>query len=343
MSGIQAAFLLLTMWCAFAPSLMGATTRIGYSSFDGTQTPGWIAREAGLFAKHGLNVELVFTAGDRAIVPLIAGDTPIATVAGPSAIAARLGSSSWPKYEPTARTTKQEVFPDVIIIAHIFDSLVSSLMVTPDVRSVADLRGKRLGASRFGPATELPLLHLLRQEGIDPMKDVTIVQIGSQAEMLVALRAGSIQGAMLALPAAADAKKLGMVKLIDMARLGIEYPQTVIATTERFLRGRRDAVLRFTRAYVEAINRFVNDREFSLKVMAKYSHIQSRSTLERMYDGHVKYVKHIPAPTPRSIKNVLEQLVTRDWRALGYPPDDYVNGSVIVELEREGLFQHIWR
>src|SRR5262245_43028185 len=326
---MRVAFFLLAIWCAFVQSAMGATKWIGYSSLDATQAPGWIAREAGLFLKHGLNVDLVFTAGDRAIVPLIAGDTPIATVAGPSAITARLGSSSWPKYEPTARTTKQEVFPDVIIIAHIFDSILLSLMVRPDVRSVADLRGKRLGANRFGPATELPLLHLLRQEGIDPVKDVTIVQIGSQAETLAALRAGSIQGAMLALPATADAKKLGMIELIDMARLGMEYPQTVIATTERFLRGRRDAVLRFTRAYVEAIHRFVDDREFSLKVIEKYSHIPDRSTLEQIYDGHAKFVKQIPAPTPRSIKNVLEQLATRDWRALGYPANDYVDGSVI--------------
>ena len=187
---MRVAFFLLAIWCAFVQSAMGATTWIGYSSLDATQAPGWIAREAGLFLKHGLNIDLVFTAGDRAIVPIIAGDTPIATVAGPSAIAARVGSSSWPKYEPTARTTKQEVFPDIIIIADIFDSMLFSLMVAPDVRSPANLRGKRLGANRFGPDTELPLRHLLRQAGINPLKDVTIVQIGSQAEMLAALLHG---------------------------------------------------------------------------------------------------------------------------------------------------------
>jgi NitT/TauT family transport system substrate-binding protein len=281
-----------------------------YASIGGTQAVGWVAKEAGLFAKHGLDVELLFTGGGRAVTSLLSGDTPIVTVGGPSAIAARLGGS------------------DVILIAHIFDTILYSLMVTPEIRSLADLKGKKIGASRFGSATDFSLRYVLRLYGLDPIKDVVIFQIGGQAETLAALRAGSIQGGVIASPATAEAKRLGMKELVNMATLGVPYPQTAIATTERFLRG-----------YVDGIRRFLGDREFSLRVIAKYTKIQSRPTLEATYDDYAPYVKKQPAPSTNSVQTVLEQLSATDPRARAARPQEFINGSVIEQLEREGFFQ----
>jgi len=181
-------------------------------------------------------------------------------------------------------------------------------MVTPEIQSLSDLKGKKLGASRFGSATDFALRYVLKLKGMDPLKDVVIFQIGGQAETLAALRAGSIQGGVIASPATAEAKRLGMKELINMATLGVEYPQTTVATTEHFLRENRDVVMRFTRAYVEGMHRFLNDKEFSLKVIGKYAKIQNRQTLEATYDDYAPYLKKIPAPSPGSIKTVLEQL-----------------------------------
>lgn len=296
-----------------------------YASIGGTQAIGWIAKEAGLFVKHGLDVELLFTGGGRAVTSLLNGDTPIVTVGGPSAIAARLGGS------------------DVIITAHIFDTILYSLMVTPEIRTLTDLKGKKLGASRFGSATDFALRYVLKLHGLDPVKDIVIFQIGGQAETLAALRAGSIQGGVIASPATAEAKRLGMRELINMATLGVEYPQTTIVTTDRFLKGDRDAVLRFTRAYMEGMHRFLNDREFALKVIAKYAKIQSRPPLEATYDDYAPYVKKIPSPSVASIRTVLEQLSPTDPRARVARPQDFVDGSVIADLEREGFFRQLWR
>src|SRR5689334_15798973 len=258
--------------CAFvlfllfsASSARGAKLYVVYASIGGTQAVGWVAREAGLFAKHGLDVELLFTGGGRAVTSLLGGDTPIVTVGGPSVIAARLAGS------------------DVIITAHVFDTILYSLMVTPEIRTLADIKGKKLGASRFGSATDFALRYVLKQNGIDPVKDTVIFQIGGQAETLAALKAGSIQGGVIASPATAEAKRLGMRELVNMANLGIEYPQTTIATNGRYLRTNRDTLLRFTRAYVEGAHRFINDRELALKVIAKYTKIQNRATLDATY------------------------------------------------------------
>ena len=313
-------FLFLTSRDAWSAKLY-----VVYASIGGTQAVGWISKEAGLFSKYGLDVDLLFTGGGRAITSLLGGDTPIVTVGGPSAVAARLGGG------------------DVTIVAHIFDTILYSLMVRPEVRSFADLKGRKLGASRFGSATDFALRYLLQKKGFDPAKDMVIFQIGGQAETLAALRAGSIQAGVIASPATQEAKRLGMKELINMATLGVPYPQTTIVTTERFLRTNRETVLRFTRAYVEGIRRFLNDREFSIGVIAKYTKVQNRPTLEATYDDYAPYVKKIPAPAPDSIKTVLEQLSATDPRARGVQPQDFIDGSVVSELRREGFFEKIWR
>lgn len=317
---------ILALWFAWLPAqARAAKLYVVYASIGGNQAPVWIAREADLFAKHGLDVDLLFTGGGRAVTSLLGGDTPIVTVGGPSAISARLGGS------------------DIIIIAHIFDTILYSLMVTPEIRTIPDLKGKKLGASRFGSATDFALRYVLKLNGFDPVKDMVIFQIGGQAETLAALKAGSIHGGVIASPATAEARRLGMRELINMAKLGVEYPQTTITTTERFLRSNRDTVLRFARAYVEGMQRFLDDREFSMKVIGKYTKIQSRPTLEATYDDYAPYAKKIPVPSPGSIKTVLEQLSATDPRARIARPQDFIDGSVIADLEREGFFQRIWR
>src|ERR1041385_4293165 len=222
--------LFLALLLAFsASSAHAAKLYVVYASIGGTQAVGWVAREAGLFAKHGLDVEMLFTGGGRAVTSLLGGDTPIVTVGGPSAIAARLGGA------------------DIVLTAHLFDTILYSLMTAPEIKTVADLKGKKIGASRFGSATDFSLRYVLQHYGLDPMKDVTIFQIGGQAETLAALRAGSIHGGVIASPATAEAKRLGMKELVNMATLNVPYPQTAIATTERYLKQNRDTVVRFTR------------------------------------------------------------------------------------------------
>jgi len=318
--------LLVLFSFVFVPaSAQGAKLYVVYASISGTQAITWVAREAGIFGKHGLDVELLFTGGGRAITSLLGGDTPLITVGGPSVIAARLAGS------------------DAIITAHIFDTILYSLIVQPDIRTLADLKGKKIGASRFGSATDFALRYVLKQNGFDPLKDVVIFQIGGQSETLAALKAGSINGGVIASPATAEAKRLGMRELINMGNLGVEYPQTTIATTERFLRNNRETVLRFTRAYVEGSHRFLNDRELSLRVIGKYTKIQSRPTLEATYDDYAPYVKKIPTPTPGSIKTVLEQLSVTDPKARSARPQEFIDGSVVSELEQQGFFKQIWR
>jgi len=148
---------------------------------------------------------------------------------------------------------------------------------------------------------------------------------------------------VIASPATAEAKRLGLRELVNMATLDIDYPQTTVATTERFLRSNRDTVVRFTRAYTEGAHRFLNDREFSLKVISKYTKIQNRPTLEATYDDYAPYVKKIPRPTAASIKTVLDQLSAVDPKARNARPGDFFDGSVVADLEQQGFFKQIWR
>ncbi len=312
-------------FCWSVQSVQAEKLYVVYASISGTQAVAWIAKEANLFAKQGLDVELLFTGGGRAVTALLGGDTPIVTVGGPSAIAARLAGS------------------DVVITANIFDTILFSLMVSPEIAQFADLKGKKLGASRFGSATDFALRYVLKQKGIDPLTGVVIFQIGGQTETLAALKAGTIQGGVMASPATAEAKRLGLKELINMASLNVPYPHTTIVTTDRYLRTHRDTVLRFTRAYVEGMQRFVTDREFSMRVIAKYTKISARATLEATYEDYVPYIKKIPVPTQESIQTVLEQLSVFDPKARTAKPQEYIDRSIVGELEQKGFFQQVWR
>src|ERR1043165_6116499 len=140
-------FFVVFLATLLARPAQGAKLYVVYASISGTQAIGWIAKESGIFAKHGLDVELLFTGGGRAITSLLGGDTPLITVGGPSVTAARLAGS------------------DVIITAHVFDTILYSLIVQPEIRTLADLKGKKFGPSRFGSATDFALRYVLKQQG----------------------------------------------------------------------------------------------------------------------------------------------------------------------------------
>jgi len=145
---------------------------------------------------------------------------------------------------------------------------------------------------------------------------------------------------VIASPATAEAKRLGMKELVNLATLGVPYPQTAVATTDRYLRANRDTVLRFTRGYIDGARRFLADREFSLKVIAKYTKIQNRPTLEATYDDYAPYVKQRPLPTASSVQTVLDQLAPTDPRARAARPQEFIDPSVIAELDRETVFRN---
>ena len=227
--------------------------RMAFTSLSSVMCPPWIAREAGIFNKHGLDVEVIATpTGVEGMNALIAGEVQFLQISGGTTASAALGGA------------------DVIVVGTTLDSLVQSLMVRPEIEKAEQLKGKALGITRFGTSIDVGARLALSHFGLVPEKDVAIVQVGGMESMVTALQTNRIQAGILSYPAITQALKLGHRVLLDVASLGVPYAFTGMTTRGRLIREDADLVRRYMMAQTEAIARAKRDKNIAVKVMGKY-------------------------------------------------------------------------
>jgi ABC-type nitrate/sulfonate/bicarbonate transport system substrate-binding protein len=297
---------------------------VGYSSLSATQAVVWLAKEAGSFQRRGLDVELIYIGtGAKMTQAIVAGDIKIGQVGGAAPIAARLRGA------------------EVKIVAVPYNTLALSLMAQTDIRSIADLKGKRIGISRFGSNTDFGIRYLLKKYGIAE-RDVVLLQFGDAQSIFGALQTGAIQAGPLSYPTTAAAIKNGFRELVDLSEIGLEFPNSNIAITDRYLQSQRDIVRRFLMAFVEGIHRYKTDETFSKRVMEKYLRVQDQTVLDETYKLFAPKISKIPYPTPTGFRLALESL-SDEPRARTARPEDFYDDSILRALEKEGFIQQLYR
>lgn len=295
-----------------------------YSSLSGTQAVLWLAKESGAFQRHGLDVELVYiSSGTKMVQALIGGDIRIGQVGGAAPLAARLRGA------------------EIKIVAVSFNTLALTLMAQPDIRSVAELKGKRLGISRFGSNTDFGTRYLLKKYNINE-RDVVFLQFGEATGIYGALISGAIHAGVLSYPTTAAAIRKGYRELIDFTDIGLEFPNSNVSTTDRFLQTQPDIARRFLMGYSEGLHRYKTDVAFSKRVMSKYLRVQDQAVLDDTYNLFAPKMPRIPYPTANSIRIALESL-SDEPRAKSAKPEEFYDDSILRSLEREGFFQQLYR
>src|SRR5882724_3351633 len=225
---------------------------VGYVGVTSDNAAAFIARDTGIYARNGLDVQLIyFNSGTTAVTALITGDTPISQTAGPGVINATMNGA------------------DAVMIAGGNVTLDYWMLSRPEIKTPEQLKGGAVAISRFGSASDFIVRYALQRLGLTPVKDVAILQVGSLTERLAAMETKRVQATVLAPPAMYQAQKLGFNILADVAALGLPYQATGVATTRKFIRERTEVVRRYIKAHVEAVHRFKTDRETSMRVPAK--------------------------------------------------------------------------
>ncbi|MBM4299317.1 MAG: hypothetical protein FJ143_16390 [Deltaproteobacteria bacterium] len=314
-----------------APQASAQMTRlnVGYSALSADQLPAWVAKDSGIFAKYGLDVQLIFfTGGTTAILALVSGDVPITQVSGPGLVSSALGGS------------------DAVFIAAGVTSLNYVLMGKPGVKSIEQLKGGTLAISRFGSATDSIARFALKKVGLTVGKDVTLIQVGSGPERLSALQTGRVTAAVINPPSSFIAEKRGMAVLADVAQMGLVFQHTGSATTKRFIREHNDIVKRYVRAHMEAVHKMWTDKEASVRALGKYMGSGlDREILERSRENvmHETLYPKKQYPTLEGIKTVLEDLGERDPRAKSAKPEQFVDNSFIRDLDESGFIDGLYR
>ena len=316
----------------FSRSLAGAqTTRlnVGYSAISADQLPAWVAKDSGIFAKNGLDVQLIFfTGGSTAILALVSGDVPITQVSGPGLVSSALAGS------------------DSVFVAAGIISLNYVLMGKPGIKTVEQLKGGSLAISRFGSATDSIARFALKRIGLTPGKDVTLVQVGSGPARLDALQTGKVTAAVINPPSSFIAEKRGMAMIADVAQMGLVFQHTGAATTRKYIRENPDIVRRYVKSHIEAVHRMWTDREAAIKALTKYMGSGvDREILEKSRDNvmtEALYPKK-QYPSLEGLKTVIEDLAERDPRAKSAKPEQFVDMSFIRELDQSGFIDGLYK
>ena len=309
--------MLLACWLSSSAQAQLVKLKAAYSSESSWSLATWVAYDAELFKKYGLAVDLVLIRSAATITAaLIAGETPMIQLGGNGTIQAALQGA------------------DTVNVQTLVPIIPQSLVVSADIKSTEDLKGKRLGVSRFGALSDLVIRHYLRKFGLDPAKDVTIVQVGGIPELLAAMKAGAISGGSLSPPVLTAAKKAGFKELGDFESLDYKYPAVAIATTRSFIQRQRSTALNFLRAEIEGIHAIRTQKNFAMNVLKKYMRISDPDIIEEGYRYALRFIQPRPLPTVEETRAVLEELKRPDAK-----PENFIDLSLMQELDREKFFE----
>lgn len=299
--------------------------RVGGGSASATQMSLWLAKEGNYFEKHGLSVEAISIPGSSlALQAMLAGELPIIQLGGAASIQANFSGA------------------DTVIIATIVQKFLFSIFARQGLERMEDLKGKVFGATRFGTLSDLASRFALRAYGIEPERDITMVQTGGPSETVTAMATGKVHAAAISPPATLQARKLKLKELLDMSKLDAEYHINGVVTTRKYLKSHEDVVRRFMRAYIEGAARGQKDKNFALKAMGKYFRTDDRELLEESYETVIRSNLAIPPyPSIQGIASLLQGLEKTNPKAKGSKPEDHADSRIVKELDQTGFVKSV--
>ena len=296
---------------------------LGYSGVGSGEEVHHLAKQLGLFKKNDLDVEIVYIPGGSTVVQsMVAGDVHFGRGSSNEVVSAHLAG-----------------FP-LKIISSLINKFVYSFVTPMSVTKPQDLRGKPVAVSRFGSGSDFITRMALKSWGLDPVKDVTILQVGNSPERLAALVSGKVYGSILSLSQTPRAKKLGLRALADLSQIDAEYPQGVLYVSSALISKRPDLIREFMKAYVEGIHQFKTNLPAAYSVIEKNSGLKDRSEIEEYHSILTKnFLLSNPMPTVAGIKTVLEDLGAKNPKVRELKPEDLIDTRFLRELRDTGFIK----
>ncbi len=323
-------FFLLGPPVADRPLFAADKLLVVHSALNMFETPLWIAKDKGLFRKHGLDLDTIYIpSGTMGMQALLGGETKILAADGSSAMNARL------------RGAPVKIFLGMV------NYYPNPFFSTPEIKSPADLKGKKIAVTRIGSSSYTATVMLLKKLGLEESKDYTIMQLGSTQNRLAALTKGLIQGTTLSAPESVMARNAGMKVLVpasEIIKLGVTIQHQSGDVMESSLRGDfRSVIKSFTRGYLEGVREVYRSKEETMKALGKYTRISDPQVLSASYDEAYQAIEKEGSPGEAGIEVMLGELAKSDPRALSARPADFIDGSIIAELAKEGFIKALWR
>lgn len=316
--------LMISVLSLFAVSLVNSAEltriRIGYPSPSASFSPLFIAKEAGLFEKYGLASELLYLQGVQITQVHVAHQIEFTVTGSPLPLQAAVEGS------------------DLVLAASSIDRFIYKLIVLPSITSIAGLKGKTIGITRFGSLPDVAIRLVLKKSGLNADKDVSLVQVGRMTDMVVGLSGKKIDAGVISDPTSFQAEKMGMRRLLDMADVDVEFANVAVVVSREYAKSHRNIVLRFLRAYIDGTQRFLTDKELGIKALKKYTGIEDADILAKTYELFAtKYIKRNPTLSLQSVETALAMIADRNPKAKNRRAEEFVDLSFMDELKKTGF------
>ena len=306
---------------------LGPLTKIviGYGSADGGVAVLGFAKETGLFEKHGLDAALVgMGTGSVSLRALIARELQISSLSGSGLVQAALQGA------------------DTVLVAALINGFVFKIFSAPEISTPAQLKGRKFGVSRYGVTSDFAVRLALRKWGLNPDRDVTILQIGTSQDTVRALQSGMVDAGVMSGTSSLIARRAGFRQFADLADLGLDYPSSAIGTTRSYLQKNEPAVKAFMLAYIEAIHDFKHNKETALAVLKKFTRTDDREILEDNYNTVANRYLPMPTPTAEGIRTILTELSTTMPAAKKADPERFVSYKIAREIQASGFVKRLY-
>jgi NitT/TauT family transport system substrate-binding protein len=299
--------------------------RVGQGSVSLQSGLMHIAKDRGLFAKYGLVSEIVYIPGGTTnIQVLVSGSLDMSQLSGAPGVAANLEGA------------------DIVYILGLLDKLNYQLVTRPEVKNVEQLKGKKFGVSRFGSSADFGLRALLKRLGVDPVKDVTILQIGDEPARVAAIKSGNIEGTVVNAPFGSEAETLKLNVIADSVKMEIPFFNTGLLGSKRYLDKQEGKVLNFLRASLESIKILKTERDYSVKALAQFTRVSNLKAIQEGYDYFNNQLQPVPYPSLEAMQAVVAQIAETNPKARNVDVKNYVSDRYLRRLEEEGFVKKIW-
>ena len=303
-----------------AGSAQEMSLRAVYNALSGVMAPIWVAQDAGLFTKQGLNVDLKYLAATTAVQGMVGGGEEVGLV-GNQGIDAKLEGA------------------DLTYVASSLPVFVFQLYARAEIKTVSDLRGKVVAVTQPAASTDYAMRIVLKRNGLEPDKDVRILYAQDINGVLASVSAGNAAAGIMSAPTSIRAKAAGIKSLLDITALKVPFLFTAVLSSPKVIREKNEALTRFLRAYIESLAVIRKDKETTMRSMGKFLKTTDQAVLESVYDDYKGVFPVTPLMSVAEVKAVLD--AAKSPKAKTMKPEEFFDNSIVEKIQASGFIEQV--
>ncbi len=294
--------------------------RAVYNALSGVMAPIWVAQDAGLFTKHGVNVDLKYLAATTAVQGMVGGGEEVGLV-GNQGIDAKLEGA------------------ELTYIASSLPVFVFQLYARPEIKTVADLKGKVVAVTQPAASTDYAMRIVLKRNGLEPDKDTRILYAQDINGVLTSVSSGNAAAGIMSAPTSIRAKAAGLKQLLDVTALKIPFLFTGVLSSPKIIREKNEALIRFLRAYIESLAVIRRDKETTMRSLGKFLKNNDQAVLESVYGDYKDVFPVTPMMSTAEVKAVLD--AAKSPKAKTMKPEEFFDNSLVQKIQASGFIEQV--